>query len=69
LTAGASKTDAGIREVELLLALRDELAAKSPKEGPGNRGSSTGHGWFRTSDLSRVKRLRHSLRNPPYPCK
>jgi hypothetical protein len=66
LTSGASKTDAGIREVELLLALRDELAAKSPKEGPRETAvPRLGTAGFEPAASRVLKRLRHSLRNPP----
>ena len=42
-----SKTDAGLRDVDLLPVLRDVPLNCSD--------SDDGRGWFRTSDLSRVK--------------
>ena len=38
---------------------------KARKHGPSNHG----HGWFRTSDLSRVKRYIHPPENARFTCK
>jgi hypothetical protein len=71
-----TKTTHGVRGPPLRCVARRSVLARGPQSGTARRSqvvpncrSFDGHGWFRTSDLSRVKRYLTPRENARSACK